>query len=186
MNLGSNETRQAMRPPTGQPGTKRAGCAEVCLELLLLESVRLLSSQQTGPSAAAAFEAIGIRVGKQLAERYTKDRPRLGDTLDVIKFLAKDFWILVFQKQVDSLRTNHRGVYVLSDNNFRWLSRLPTLASAGEDAAQEAEVRQTALAHLYLPCGIIRGALIQLGITCNVEADPKAIPACSFTIKISS
>ena len=43
--------------------------AEVCMELLLLESARLLSSQQAGPSAAAAAEAIGIRVGRQLAER---------------------------------------------------------------------------------------------------------------------
>ena len=40
--------------------------------------------------------------------RYTKDRPRLGDTLEVIKFLCKDFWTAVFKKQVDNLRTNHR------------------------------------------------------------------------------
>lgn len=41
------------------------------------------------------------------------DRPRLGDTLEVVKFLCKDLWQAVFRKQVDNLKTNHRGVYVL-------------------------------------------------------------------------
>jgi hypothetical protein len=40
--------------------------------------------------------------------RYTRDRPRLGDTLEVIKFVCKDFWQAVFKKQVDNLKTNHR------------------------------------------------------------------------------
>lgn len=40
--------------------------------------------------------------------RYSKDKPRLGDTLEIIKFLCKDFWQAVFKKQVDNLKTNHR------------------------------------------------------------------------------
>lgn len=40
--------------------------------------------------------------------RYSKDKPRLGDTLEIIKFLCKDFWQVVFKKQVDNLKTNHR------------------------------------------------------------------------------
>lgn len=40
--------------------------------------------------------------------RFSKDRPRFNDTLDVIKFLCKDLWTLVFKKQVDNLKTNHR------------------------------------------------------------------------------
>lgn len=34
--------------------------------------------------------------------------------------------MLVFKKQVDNLKTNHRGVYVLTDNAFRPLSRMST------------------------------------------------------------
>jgi len=45
--------------------------------------------------------------------RLTKDKPRLGDTLEVIKYLCKDFWTFVFGKQIDNLRTNHRA----SDRN---------------------------------------------------------------------
>ena len=40
--------------------------------------------------------------------RYSKDRPRMGDALEIIKFMCKEFWLAVFKKQVDNLRTNHR------------------------------------------------------------------------------
>lgn len=40
--------------------------------------------------------------------RFSRDRPRFNDTLDVIKFICKDLWTLVFRKQVDNLKTNHR------------------------------------------------------------------------------
>ena len=40
--------------------------------------------------------------------RFSRDRPRFTDTLDMIKFLCKDMWTLVFRKQIDNLKTNHR------------------------------------------------------------------------------
>ena len=40
--------------------------------------------------------------------RFSRDRSRFTDTLDVIKFLCKDMWMLVFSKQIDNLKTNHR------------------------------------------------------------------------------
>lgn len=40
--------------------------------------------------------------------RITKDRPRFLDNLDVVKFICKDFWIALFKKQIDNLKTNHR------------------------------------------------------------------------------
>ncbi len=44
----------------------------------------------------------------EFAGRFSRDRPRFTDTLDVIKFLCKDLWTLVFRKQIDNLKTNHR------------------------------------------------------------------------------
>ena len=32
----------------------------------------------------------------------------MGDALEIIKFMCKEFWLAVFKKQVDNLRTNHR------------------------------------------------------------------------------
>jgi trafficking protein particle complex subunit 6 len=45
--------------------------------------------------------------------------------------------MLVFKKQVDNLKTNHRGVYVLTDNVFRPLSRMST--DAGGQAVARAQ-----------------------------------------------
>lgn len=54
------------------------------------------------PKKGKAYEwGIGVR-------RFSRDRPRFTDTLDVIKFLCKDIWTLVFRKQIDNLKTNHR------------------------------------------------------------------------------
>ena len=42
----------------------------------------------------------GFRVGRQLAERYTANRARTGEPLEVIKFICKEFWVAAFRKQV--------------------------------------------------------------------------------------
>ena len=70
------------------------------------------------------LELLGYRVGLGLAERFSREKPRMNDTLDVIKFCCKDLWTIVFRKQIDNLKTNHRGVYVLTDNSFRPFSRM--------------------------------------------------------------
>lgn len=63
--------------------------------------------------------------------RYTRDRGRFQDLLEVIKFICKDFWTEVFRKQIDNLRTNHKGVYVLADNKFRLFAHMsPTISKA--------------------------------------------------------
>jgi hypothetical protein len=33
-----------------------------------------------------------------------KDRGRFADTLELVKFICKEFWIVAFQKQVDNLK----------------------------------------------------------------------------------
>ncbi|KIZ02500.1 Trafficking protein particle complex subunit 6B [Monoraphidium neglectum] len=125
------------------------------------------------------------RRSRRSASGYSRDKARLGDTLEVIKFLCKDFWQALFKKQVDNLRTNHRGIYVLQDHSFRWLLRLAPAAPVQEGSRPEFLAR-SAQPYLYLPCGIIRGALTHLGVNCTVEADAKALPSCSFTIKITT
>lgn len=41
-----------------------------------------------------------------------------------MKFICTDFWMSIFKKQIDNLRTNHQGVYVLQDDAFRFLTRI--------------------------------------------------------------
>ena len=130
-------------------------------------------------AAYSKLEGIGYNIGFRIAERMTKDRPRLSTTLDIVKFLCKDFWSEVFSKQIDKLQTNHRGVYVLQDRAFRWLTRM---SSADADKPNDA-----ALQHLVLPCGLVRGALENLGLACEVTANiSPALPRATFTIKLAS
>ncbi|GMH35612.1 hypothetical protein BSKO_03480 [Bryopsis sp. KO-2023] len=157
-------------------------CPDSSLDYLLIEIVRRYSSQSPESRSAAILDGIGFRVGRQLVERYTRDRARLADNLEVIRFLCKDLWAIVFGKQVDSLKTNHMGVYVLQDHHFRWFQHISVEAAGpGEGPTIDKIVED----YIHIPAGIIRGALTQLGIACTVQAGIKELPACSFTIKIT-
>lgn len=56
------------------------------------------------------------------------------DQLDIFKFICKEFWSFVFGKQVDNLKTNHRGVYVLQVQDFPWSSRFSGDSMAPDNA----------------------------------------------------
>ncbi|XP_041429183.1 trafficking protein particle complex subunit 6B isoform X3 [Xenopus laevis] len=85
------------------------------------------------------LENMGFRVGQGLIERFTKDTARFKDELDIMKFVCKDFWTSVFKKQIDNLRTNHQGIYVLQDNKFRLITQM----SAGKQYLEHAPKQST-------------------------------------------
>jgi len=136
---------------------------------------RKMDEEEERDAVFYRLEMLGYRVGQGLVERFSRDRPRFTDTLDVIKFLCKDLWMLVFRKQIDNLKTNHRGVYVLTDNSFRPFARMST------EAGGQAVVR--AQPFLWFPCGIIRGALASMGINATVQAETSELPGATFQIK---
>ncbi|CAL3966063.1 unnamed protein product [Diplocarpon coronariae] len=138
-------------------------------------SGRKMDEEEERDAVFFRLEMLGYRVGQGLVERFSRDRPRFTDTLDVIKFLCKDLWMLVFRKQIDNLKTNHRGVYVLTDNSFRPFARMST------EAGGAAVVR--AQPFLWFPCGVIRGALASMGINATVQAETSELPGATFQIK---
>lgn len=95
---------------------------ETCFELFQIEMIEMFGyfhsfsfrSQkeelQTEWSAATVskVEQLGFTVGIRLAERYAKEKGRYTENLDMVKFICKDFWLEVFKKQIDNLRTNHK------------------------------------------------------------------------------
>jgi hypothetical protein len=141
--------------------------------------------------AAAKMERMGYSVGYRLSERLAQNRtfsasggkdPAMAvaaSQLEAVKFLCKEVWMEVFRKQIDKLQTNHRGVFVLKDLELRWLTRLPS---------NQEKARVTAIQVLAFPCGIIRGALSNLGIpavvSCDFLQDGNNMSACSFNLKI--
>ncbi|KZS13441.1 Trafficking protein particle complex subunit 6B [Daphnia magna] len=104
----------------------------------------------------------------------TKDLSRFKDELEVMKAICKDFWSAVFKKQVDNLRTNHQGVYVLQDNKFRFLASI----------SNSRQYLELAPKYLVFTCGLLRGALASLGLTCIVTAEVTTMPACKFQVHL--
>jgi hypothetical protein len=139
------------------------------------QPARRLEDDEALDAVQYRLDMLGYRVGQGLVERFSRDRPRFNDTLDVIKFICKDLWSLVFGKNIDNLKTNHRGVYVLTDTAFRPFSRMST------EAGGQAVVR--AQPFLWFPCGILRGALAALGIVATVQAEINELPGAVFQIK---
>ncbi|TNN41757.1 Trafficking protein particle complex subunit 6B [Liparis tanakae] len=116
----------------------------------------------------SVLESMGFRVGQGLIERLTRDSPSFKDELDVMKFVCKDFWTKVFKRQIDNLRTNHQGTYVLQDNTFSLLTQL----SNGKQYLDQAPK------YLAFSCGIVRGALSNLGLDSVVTAEVSVMPSC--------
>ncbi|XP_055107172.1 trafficking protein particle complex subunit 6A isoform X2 [Symphalangus syndactylus] len=122
----------------------------------------------------SVLEGMGFRVGQALGERLPRETLAFREELDVLKFLCKDLWVAVFQKQMDSLRTNHQGTYVLQDNSFPLLLPMASGLQYLEEAPK----------FLAFTCGLLHGALCTLGIESVVTASVAALPVCKFQVVI--
>ncbi|XP_062872750.1 trafficking protein particle complex subunit 6B, like [Trichomycterus rosablanca] len=155
---------------------------DVLFEFLHMEIVSYVYREQTAQedqdkdrvTSISVLEGMGFRVGQGLIERCTKDYPSFKDDLDMIKFICKDFWNGIFKKQIDNLRTNHQGTYVLQDNRFPLLSQV----SSGKQHLEEASK------YLAYTCGLIRGALSNLGLESVVTAEVSLMPSCKFQVVV--
>ncbi|KAK9466587.1 transport protein particle component-domain-containing protein [Lipomyces arxii] len=143
---------------------------------VILEKDNRIGEEERKGALYKHVEGLGYRVGQGLVERFSQDRSRFTDVLDVVKFICKDLWQLLFRKQIDNLKTNHRGVYVLTDSSFRLLTRMST-ESGGLDTVTRAQP------YLWFPCGVLRGALANLGVQATVIAETTAIPVAVFHIQ---
>jgi len=194
--------------PIGAAGVGSSGFRELneaCFDFLNIEVVDyILRSTPDRQSRLVKLERIGFIVGHKLIERASKDKPRFQEQLDLIRFICKDFWKLVFKKQIDNLRTNHQGIYVLQDFNFRWLTHISACPAAerlnviepkslqvnsqilSRCGSGSSEFKENLSYYLQFPCGLIRGALTNLGLPCTVSADSSDLPKCTFTINMKS
>ncbi|KAK7571204.1 hypothetical protein V9T40_014808 [Parthenolecanium corni] len=148
---------------------------DILFEFLHHEIVSYLKSKPNKEEEdVSELEYMGFACGFRIVERLTKDWPRFKEELDILKFLCTDFWSSIYQRQVDNLRTNHQGMYVLCDNDFRLLTKI----SDGNQYLEYAPL------YVTFTCGLIRGALANLGITCIVHSEVHSMPACRFNIQV--
>mmetsp|Transcript_7812 Transcript_7812/g.6979 ORF Transcript_7812/g.6979 Transcript_7812/m.6979 type:complete len:175 (+) Transcript_7812:24-548(+) len=124
------------------------------------------------------LDDMGYNVGYKLIEKLAAQHRYLGsEPLDIVKFLCKEFWEHIFKKKIDKLQTNHKGVFVLSDFKFKWLERY----SSDDIASKQAAVKM-----LHFPCGLIRGALNNLGLNAVVNAEFNNFPGCIFNVRLKN
>jgi len=149
---------------------------EVPFQLLHGELVAHVLNQSGSDRAKALsdIESIGYSTGYRLVEKITKEHPKFKDELELMKFVCKDYWVCLFRKQIDNLRTNHQGVYVLQDKGFKYL--LPV--SASKQYLEDSSV------FLVFTCGLIRGSLANLGVKSVVTTEVVALPAVKFQIQV--
>lgn len=131
------------------------------------------------------IQSYGFEVGYKITDciaynRVSKDGVNLesSDTLEIMKFICRDVWKVFYHKQMDNLRTNHVGTFVLIDNNFRPL--LNFYSGKGE-----ADTLKKVVPYLQFPSGLIRGVLSSLGIKSLVKAGVinGKVPAISFSVQ---
>merc|ERR1711997_337388 len=159
----------------GIPGSP-AFETDVPLELLHLELVSRLAEKkgQEREKGLTDLELIGYNAGYRMGEKLTREHPKFKDELDLMKFICKDYWVCIFRKQIDNLRTNHQGVYVLQDKSFKYLQTVSNSKQYFEDSA----------AFLVFTCGLIRGSLANLGVKSVVTTDVNTLPAVKFQIQV--
>eukprot|EP00906_Rhabdomonas_costata_P013924 RCo019952 len=182
--------------PGQPPGTQ---VADTCVELLHLEMVDYVLHCKAHEGAKEpiylTLENMGFEVGHRLMERLTRNRSCFPDTLELMKFLCKEFWTECFRKSVDSLMTNKKGIFQFRDSNFRWLRRVspstvfPAIsarASGSGDVAMLTPHVRSAADYLIFPAGLIRGALYAMGVQAVVEPILGTLPECTFHITVKS
>jgi hypothetical protein len=176
----------------------RKQVAESAFELLMMEAVqslrRLHPKVEDADLIAFKLEELGFRAGERFAERFdfrvlyfsasfgyllmvffivsrmTRDLNRFSEELETVKYLCKELWTEAFKKQADKLQTNHKGIYVLHDLNFRYLQRISSATSMPEEG----------LLYTHFPAGLIRGMLQSFGIKASVRAEIPSLPKCTI------
>jgi len=164
------------QPPT--PNQNIPVAEEIPFELLHLELVGQIlekTDAEERERALANLELIGFNAGYRLIEKLTKESPKFKDELDLMKFICKDFWMSVFRKQIDNLRTNHQGVYVLQDNHFKFLSKV----------SESKQYLESSSKFVIFSCGLVRGSLSNLGVNSIVTAEISGqLPSVKFQVQV--
>lgn len=120
-------------------------------------------------------EQVGYETGYRYSERLTMDRPLFQDQeLDVMKFICREFWSSFFHKQIDNLRTNRSGQYILQENRFRFISSM----------SNDSQYLDLMPKYLSYTCGLIKGALADFGIIATVQGEVTKPPSCIFKVDI--
>jgi len=74
-----------------------------------------------------------------------------------MKFLCTEFWKFAFAKAVDNLRTNNAGVFILTDDAFKFIARVSNKDNESKEFKDKVKCYESFVV------GMIRGALSNMG-----------------------
>lgn len=105
---------------------------------------------------------IGYQIGVKLTELLIfSNNPSLNSDsmsfLAVVKFICRDVWLQLYAKQINNLKTNHRGTFYLFDYEYQPIQQF---SLEGELSQKELKLMEP---YLEMPCGVIRGVLASFG-----------------------
>ncbi|CCE61962.1 hypothetical protein TPHA_0B02900 [Tetrapisispora phaffii CBS 4417] len=120
------------------------------------------------------LQSIGFNIGSKLTELLVfKNNPNIrfkdAEVLLIMKFICRDVWKQIYGKQIDNLKTNHRGTFYLFDYDYRPIRNFVVDGDISDPSLLE---KETSLAQPFLeiPIGIITGVLSSLGFKSEVVA----------------
>ncbi|KAL6948600.1 hypothetical protein ACO0QE_001072 [Hanseniaspora vineae] len=93
------------------------------------------------------------------------------DLLSVMKFICRDVWRLLFNKQVDNLKTNHKGTFYLLDKNFEYFKNFAIEPSAKYYSNDLDNTTVMIQPYLEICTGLIKGVLNTLHISGVADKD---------------
>lgn len=197
LNMSSQSLSSVMASASNQ---QTGPVAEALVDLMHQEIVRLSAElySMDADQHRRKMYLIGRSVGYRLTERFTRvaGRGRIQEELDMVKFLCRDVWSIIWKKNVDNLRTNHKGLYNIQDNAFRWILRAaagatPPNSGASAEAAsasQQVFVDKHIKPMLFFPCGLIEGVMKAFGrqAQCIAELIDNNPQGVVFTLKVTA
>ncbi len=110
---------------------------------------------------------LGMSVGEQLVELNTSQMAPFHDALSCLKWIAKDFWTLLFKKNVTHLKTDRKNTFILEDHDFKWIYT----------------VQHDNLHYIEFASGLLQGAVSALYSPCTISIQVEH-PKVTFFIKI--
>ena len=137
----------------------------------------LLSPLIASDDVTVRVELLGVDVGLRLTEiLMLRTNSKIVDILDIMKFVCRDVWKVLYGKQMDNLRTNHRGTFVLIDNKHRLIDNMMSDGGITDTVSKGKH-------YVWFSCGIIRGILMSFAVFAQVTSEISQFPSVSFNVQ---
>lgn len=140
---------------------------------------KLLNSEDVNYKLENLGYGIGLRITELIIYHNETENIFLKndyELLNLMKFICRDVWKALYGKQMDNLRTNHKGTFVLIDNNFKTFQNFSSPIGL-QDTVEKSKQ------YLWISSGIIKGVLKSFGIESLVTPEINTFPSVSYNIQ---